>query len=190
MGDGGGLYLLVNPDGSKYWRMKYYYPGICKKTGEPKKLEKLLALGTYPLVSLADVREERNKAKKMLAKNIDPLKAKNEEQKKIIRNAKNSFKAVAIEWHENKKGCWNENHANNVLHRLERDVFPYIANMPISGIEAPDLLEVLRKIEKRGALDIAGRTRQICGQIFRHRKQLIQIKLRAISQIAKVNDVE
>lgn len=157
-GDGGGLYLLVNPDGSKYWRMKYRF--LAK--------EKLLAFGTYPLISLADAREEREKAKKLLAGGIDPATARKDEKKKIVRNAQNTFKAVALEWHENQKGRWSENHANNVLHRLERDIFPFIGTEPIATIEAPDLLDVLRKIEKRGALDIAGRTRQICGQIFRY----------------------
>ncbi len=150
-GDGGGLYLLVNPDGSKYWRMKYRFLGK----------EKLLAFGTYPLISLADAREEREKAKKLLAGGIDPATAKKDEKKKIFRNAQNTFKAVALEWHENQKGRWSDNHTNNVLHRLERDIFPFIGTEPITTIEAPDLLDVLRKIEKRGALDIAGRTRQI-----------------------------
>lgn len=157
-GDGGGLYLLVNPDGSKYWRMKYRFLGK----------EKLLAFGTYPLISLADAREERDKAKKLLAGNINPATAKKDEKRKIVRNAQNTFKAVALEWHENQKGRWSDNHANNVLHRLERDIFPFVGAEPITAIEAPDLLDALRKIEKRGALDIAGRTRQICGQIFRY----------------------
>lgn len=157
-GDGGGLYLLVNPDGSKYWRMKYRFLGK----------EKLLAFGTYPLISLADAREERERAKKLLAGGIDPRTAKKEEKRQIVRNAQNTFKAVALEWHENQKGRWSGNHTGNVLLRLERDIFPFIGAEPIASIEAPDLLEVLRKIEKRGALDVAGRTRQICGQVFRY----------------------
>ncbi|MCB1557001.1 MAG: integrase arm-type DNA-binding domain-containing protein [Alphaproteobacteria bacterium] len=156
--DGGGLYLLINPTGSKYWRLKYRY----------LNKEKMLSFGVYPIVSLADAREERDKAKRLLAQGIDPATAKKDEKKKIVRNAQNTFKAVALEWHENQKGRWSENHSNNVLHRLERDIFPFIGTEPIATIEAPDLLDVLRKIEKRGALDIAGRTRQICGQIFRY----------------------
>ncbi|MEZ5919213.1 MAG: integrase arm-type DNA-binding domain-containing protein [Alphaproteobacteria bacterium] len=157
-GDGGGLYLLVNPDGSKYWRMKYRFLGK----------EKLLSFGTYPLITLADAREQRDNAKKLLAGGTDPATAKKDERRQAIRNSQNTFKAVALEWRENQKGRWSENHANNVLHRLETDIFPFIGNQPITGLEAPDLLEALRKIEKRGALDIAGRARQVCGQVFRY----------------------
>ncbi len=156
--DGGGLYILINPDGSKYWRMKYRFLGK----------EKLLAFGTYPLISLADAREERDSAKKLLAGCTDPAVAKKDKRRKIVRNTQNTFKAIALEWHEIKKGQWSDNHANNVLLRLERDIFPFIGSEPISNLDAPDLLDVLRKIEKRGALDVAGRTRQICGQIFRY----------------------
>ncbi|MCB1681560.1 MAG: integrase arm-type DNA-binding domain-containing protein [Alphaproteobacteria bacterium] len=156
--DGGGLYLLINKDGSKYWRMKYRFLGK----------EKLLAFGTYPLTSLADAREERETAKKLLAGGIDPAKYRKEEKRQTIRNAQNTFKVVALEWHENQKERWSENHALNVLHRLETDIFPHIGAEPLSNIEAPDLLDILRKIEKRGALDIAKRSRQICGQIFRY----------------------
>lgn len=156
--DGGGLYLLINKDGSKYWRMKYRFLGK----------EKLLAFGTYPLTSLADAREERETAKKLLAGGIDPAKYRKEEKRQTIRNAQNTFKVVALEWHENQKDRWSENHALNVLHRLETDIFPHIGAEPLADIEAPDLLDILRKIEKRGALDIAKRSRQICGQIFRY----------------------
>jgi integrase len=156
--DGGGLYLLVNPDGSKYWRMKYRF----------LDKEKLLSFGTYPLISLADAREEREKAKKLLASGIDPSTAKKDTKRTAVRNSQNTFKAVALEWHENQKGRWSHHHYNNVLHRMETDIFPFIGSEPIASLEAPDLLIVLRKIEKRGALDIAGRTRQICGQVFRY----------------------
>ena len=156
--DGGGLFLLIKPDGSKYWRMKYRFMGK----------EKLLAFGTYPLTSLADAREQRETAKKLLAGGIDPAKSKKEEKRKTIRNAQNTFKAVALEWHENQKDRWSQDHSHNVLHRLETDIFPHIGGEPIASIEAPDLLDALRKIEKRGALDIAKRSRQICGQVFRY----------------------
>jgi integrase len=168
MPDGAGLYLLVNPNGSKYWRMKYRYQGVDEKTGEAKRREKLLSFGTYPLVTLADAREERDKAKRLLIKGTDPANAKKADKRETVRNSLNSFKAIALEWHENQKGGWSENHANNVLHRLERDVFPEIGNMPINSIEPPDLLDALRKIEKRGALDIASRAKQISGQVFRY----------------------
>jgi len=158
MADGAGLYLLIKSDGSKYWRMKYRFLGK----------EKLLAFGTYPLIALADAREQRSEAKKLLAGGVDPSTAKKDEKKKVIRNAQNTFKVIALEWHENQKEGWSDNHANTVLRRLERDIFPSIGSMPIASIGAPDLLDALRKIEERGALDVAGRIKQICGQVFRY----------------------
>lgn len=184
LGDTGGLYMQVSPNGSKYWRMKYRFPGICKKTGEPKNLEKLLSLGTYPLISLAEAREERDKAKKLLSKNIDPAEAKKQEKRQITRDAQNSFKAVALEWHEIQAPRWSKNHANNIMLRLERDIFPEIGRLPISKIEAPDLLDALRKIEKRGALDVLARARQICGQIFRYGIQTGRCKRNPANDLA------
>jgi integrase len=156
--DGGGLYLLVNKDGSKYWRMKYRFGGR----------EKLLSFGTYPLLSLAEAREMRDRAKKQLTGGIDPGVQKKKDKREITRNSQNTFKAIALEWHANQKERWSEKHYQNVLHRMETDIFPHIGSLPLANIEAPDLLDVLRKIEKRGALDLAGRTRQICGQVFRY----------------------
>lgn len=156
--DGGGLFLEIMPNGSKLWRLKYRYLGK----------EKRFSLGAYPLVSLADAREKRDEAKKLLLQDIDPSTARQDNREALIRNAANTFEVIAREWHENQKGRWSENHYNNVLHRLERDVFPYIGKKPITSIDAPVLLDVLRRIEKRGALDIAGRARQICGQVFRY----------------------
>lgn len=156
--DGGGLYLEVMPNGNKLWRLKYYFLGK----------EKRFSLGAYPLISLAEAREKRDQAKKLITQNIDPSTHKMDEKKEISRNALRTFEVVAREWHENQKGRWSDNHYNNVLHRLETDIFPFIGKMPIAEIEAPDLLDALRKIEKRGALDLAGRARQICGQVFRY----------------------
>ena len=157
--DGKGLYLYVQPNGAQYWRLKYYFLGK----------EKLLALGVYPVVTLAEAREKRDQAKKLLAKGHDPAFVKKDEKKQAIRNSKNTFEALAREWHENQKGKWTPHHALNVMRRLEMDVFPFIGSRPISEIDPPELLEsVLRKIEKRGSLDIAGRVKQICGQVFRY----------------------
>lgn len=156
--DGGGLYLEIMPNGNKLWRLKYYFLGK----------EKRFSLGAYPLISLAEAREKRDQAKKLITQNIDPSTARTDEKKEISRNALRTFEVVAREWHENQKGRWSDNHYNNVLHRLETDIFPFIGKMPIAEIEAPDLLDALRKIEKRGALDLAGRARQICGQVFRY----------------------
>jgi integrase len=159
LADGGGLYLEIMPNGSKCWRMKYRYLGK----------EKRLAFGVYPVISLADARTARDRAKKLLAQGIDPSGAKKEERREAIRNADNTFKAVALEWHENQKSIWSENHALNVTRRFKVDIFPFIGNRPIAEINPPELLdEVLRRIEKRGALDVTARVKQICGQVFRY----------------------
>lgn len=156
--DGGGLYLLVNPDGSKYWRMQ------CRFAGKPR----LLAFGKYPEVSLADARDARNSAKKQISAGIDPAQAKRIEKVSKANAASNTFESVAREWHANKGETWQQRTATNVLHRLEKDVFPLIGKHPIADIRAPVMLDVLRQIEKRGALDMAKRQGQVCSQIFRY----------------------
>lgn len=159
LADGAGLYLEVMTNGSKCWRMKYRYLGK----------EKRLAFGVYPVISLADARTARDRAKKLLAQGIDPSGAKKEERREAIRNAENTFKAVALEWHEKQLSRWSKNHALNVTRRFEVDIFPFIGNRPIAEIDPPELLEeVLRRIEKRGALDVTARVKQICGQVFRY----------------------
>jgi integrase len=159
LSDGGGLYLLVTPDGSKYWRLKYRY----------LDKEKLMAFGVYPLITLAEARDKREEAKKQLAAGKDPASVKRADKHHAMQNAKNTFRAVALEWHENQTGKWTEKHTANVMRRLEVDVFPYIGNRPIAEIDPPELLNsVLRKIEKRGSLDVVARVKQICGQIFRY----------------------
>ncbi len=159
MVDGGGLYLLVTPEGQKYWRLKYRYLGK----------EKLLALGVYPLTTLAEAREARNQAKKMLVAGKDPSAVKKENKRKALRASRNTFEAVALEWHEKQKDIWTPHHAVNVMRRLNIDIFPYIGKRPIADIDPLELLdEVLRKIEKRDSLYMASRVKQICGQIFRY----------------------
>ncbi len=158
LADGGGLYLEIMPNGTKSWRMKYRYLGK----------EKRLVFGVYPIVSLADAREGRDRAKKLLAQGNDPSEAKKDGKQEAIRNAENTFKAVALEWHENQLARWTPHHALNVMRRFDVDIFPYIGSRPIVEIDPPELLEVLRRIEKRGALDVTARVKQICGQVFRY----------------------
>lgn len=155
--DGGGLYLLVNPDGSKYWRMGYRFEGT----------ERLLAFGKYPDVSLADAREARMAARDKINAGIDPSQAKRIEKKNKATANANTFESVARAWHVNKSESWQERTATNILHRLEKDVFPLIGKHPIADIKAAVMLDVLRQIEKRGAVDMAKRQGQVCGQIFR-----------------------
>lgn len=155
--DGGGLFLLINPDGSKYWRMGYRFSGV----------QRTLAFGKYPDISLATARKHRAAARDQINAGIDPSQTKRIEKKnKAIANA-NTFETLAREWHANKLETWQSRTATNVLHRLEKDVFPLIGKQPIADIRAPVMLDVLRQIEKRGALDMAKRQMQVCGQIFR-----------------------
>jgi integrase len=156
--DGGGLFLQIEPNGSKYWRFKYNFLGK----------EKRMAFGVYPEVSLADARGKRDRARKLLSEDIDPNEAKKEGRRKAALNAINTFEAVAREWHENQSERWSAAHQRHVLHKLETDIFPYLGKRPIADIDAPELLVVLRKIEKRGALHMAKRARGICGQILRY----------------------
>jgi integrase len=162
MADGGGLYLEVTRKGekgvSKLWRMKF-------KQANGK--EGRLSFGSYPTVSLADAREKRDEAKTQIAKGIDPAQAKRIDKINKATTSANTFEAVARAWHANKLESWQERTATNVLHRLEKDVFPLIGKYPIAEIKAPVMLDVLRQIEKRGALDMAKRQGQVCGQIFR-----------------------
>ncbi|MBI3441605.1 MAG: tyrosine-type recombinase/integrase, partial [Proteobacteria bacterium] len=158
LSDSGGLYLLVNSNSNKLWRLKYRYLGI----------EKMLSFGLYPIISLAEAREKRDAAKKLLSQGIDPSTAKKAEKQQAIRNASNTFKAIALEWHANQIGKWSPNHALTVMRRFDVDIFPHIGSRPIADIDAPELLELLRIIEKRGALDVAMRVKQICGQVFRY----------------------
>ena len=155
--DAQGLHLLVKAAG-KYWRLNYRFDGK----------QKTLALGVYPAVSLANARKRRDAARELLANDTDPAQAKRiEKANKVLSNA-NTFEAVARHWHENKLGTWQPRTAANILHRLEQDIFPLIGKQPITSIKAPVILDVLRQIEKRGALEIAKRQGQVCGQIFRY----------------------
>lgn len=158
LSDSGGMYLEVMPNKSKYWRLKYRFLGK----------EKRLALGVYPTVTLAEAREKREAARKLLSAGADPAMTKKQEKRKAIINAANTFEAVAREWHEIQRERWSTGHAANVLHRMEVNVFPYIGSLPIAQITPPELLECLRRIEKRGALELVSSIKQNCGQVFRY----------------------
>ena len=159
LADGGGMYLEVMPTGSKIWRMSYR-----QDNGKNTRL----TFGAYPAVSLMDARQRRMDAKKLKASGVDPAQAKRIEKAAKSKAASDTFEAIAREWHTNKLESWQPRTAANVLHRLEKDVFPLIGRHPIASIKAPVMLDVLRQIEKRGALDMAKRQGQVCGQIFRY----------------------
>ncbi len=154
--DGEGLFLLVTPSGSKYWRLKYFFAGK----------EKLLALGVYPETSLADARERRSQARKALAAGNDPGEAKKEAKRLSTLNSANTFEVVAREWFEKRQHEWAPSSARSKRIYLENHLLPKVAQRPISEITAREVLAVLRVIEERGTLDTARRVMQMCGQIF------------------------
>jgi len=154
--DGEGLYLEVLPTGAKYWRMKYFFAGK----------EKRLALGVYPEISLADARERRSQARKVLAAGQDPVQAKQEAKRLATLKHANTFEAIAREWFENRKHEWAPSFADMVLDRLERHILPNLGHRPIADVQAPEVLAILRVVEGKGALEMARRVMQMCGQIF------------------------
>jgi integrase len=155
--DGGGLFLLVKPSGSKLWRFKYCFEGK----------EKLISLGIYPEISLADARVRRDNAQKHLAHGIDPG-AVRKAQKKAETKATETFEIIACEWHTKFAPSWKSGYAKTIMSRLERDLFPWIGKCAMNEITASKLLSALRRVEARGALDLAHRIRTIASQVFRY----------------------
>ena len=153
-----GLFLLVTPGGGKWWRLKYRFEGK----------EKLLSLGTYPDVSLKDARERRDNARKQLADGIDPSHSRKASKSTRLEQVANSFELVSREWYEKHSPNWVDAHGSRIIRRLERDIFPHIGSKPVADITAPELLQVVRKIEARGALETAHRALGNCGQVFRY----------------------
>lgn len=158
LADGGGMYVEVMPNGSKYWRFKYRFGGK----------EKRLAFGVYPDVSLALARSRRDDARKLLANDVDPGIVKQQSKQASRENAANSFEAIAREWFAKFSPQWAPSHADKIIRRLENDAFPWIGSKPIADITPPQLLAVIRRTEIRGALDTAHRVKQNCGQVFRY----------------------
>lgn len=156
--DGGGLYLEIAPSGGKWWRLKYRSGGK----------EKRLSLGVYPDTGLKEARDRRDAARKLLAAGVDPGEHRKAEKLAGADRAANSFEVVAREWYGKQAANWAPSHASRVIARLERDLFPWIGGRPIADITAPELLQVLRRIEDRQALETAHRALQNCGQVFRY----------------------
>ncbi len=156
--DGDGLYLWVYADGRKYWRLRYRFDGK----------EKSLSLGVYPDVGLKEARTRRDVERKRLDNKLDPAVERQAEKRRKRLAAENSFEAVAREWFEKQVHTWVSHHAADVRRRLETNLFPFIGARPIAEIDAPELLDAVRKIEARGAHDLAHRVLQVSGQVFRY----------------------
>jgi len=158
LSDGKGMYLLVTESGSKLWRWKYRADGK----------EKVMALGSYPDVSLAQAREAMGAARKLLATGSDPMAKRKADKLAKLSAAENSFQTVALLWWDQWRSAKSPRHADDVHKRFKADVFPAIGKRPISDIQAPELVAMVKAIAGRGALDIAKRALQTSGQVFRY----------------------
>lgn len=156
--DGGGLYLEVSPKGGKWWRLKYRHGGK----------EKRLSLGTFPDTSLAEARERRDAARKLLGSGIDPGAQRKATKAAAEEHSANSFEVVAREWHAKRSATWVDLHASRIMLRLENDIFPWLGNRPIADITAKEFLLTVNRIVDRGAVESAHRVLQNCGQVLRY----------------------
>ena len=152
-----GLYLEVTRAGGKLWRLKYRFGGK----------EKRLAIGTFPEISLKDARAARDAARTQLAAGIDPSEYKKLMKTRALSDGTNTFEAIAREWHSAQSRVWSPIHTKNVSDRLSRNVFPYLGSKAITGITVPELLQVLRRIEARGAFETAHRVLGNVNEVFR-----------------------
>jgi integrase len=153
-----GLLLVVYPNGSKYWRVKYRVDGR----------EKVLALGVFPDVSLAEAREKRDEARKLHREGVDPSVVKQEQKRARLVAEVNSFEAIAREWLEHVKHKWSTDHHKYTLRRFEAYVFPEIGSLRMAEIPAPGLLMMARKIEANGTIETTHKVLNACGQVFRY----------------------
>lgn len=154
-----GLYLEITTNGGRWWRFKYRFAGK----------EKLLSMGTYPDTPLKAARERRDRARALLEEGVDPSEARRAEKASRSEAVVNSFEAVAREWHATiHLGQVSAGHAARTRIRLEQDVFPWLGGLPVGEIKAPQLLQAMRRIEARGAIETAHRALQACGQVFRY----------------------
>jgi integrase len=153
--DSHGLYLLVNPGGSRLWYLKYRIDGK----------ESRLGLGAYPDVSLADARQQRDGIRKLLAQNINPAQQRSAER--ATSSPEKTFKYVALDWHKSNR-TWSENHASRLLASMNNHIFPVIGHLPVAELKPRHFIDLLKGIEQKGLLEVAARTRQHMCNIMRH----------------------
>ncbi|EHK1245458.1 integrase arm-type DNA-binding domain-containing protein [Escherichia coli] len=156
--DGAGMFLLVHPNGSRYWRLRYRILGK----------EKTLALGVYPEVSLSEARTKRDEARKLISEGIDPCEQKR--AKKVVPDLQLSFEHIARRWHASNKQ-WAQSHSDKVLKSLETHVFPFIGNRDITTLSTPDLLIPVRAAEAKQIYEIASRLQQRISAVMRYAVQ-------------------
>ncbi|KAB7681236.1 tyrosine-type recombinase/integrase [Plesiomonas shigelloides] len=158
LNDGNGLSLLIEPNGSKGWRLRYRF------AGKPK----MLSLGVYPDVSLSDARTARDEAKRLIANGINPSEVRKAQKRELESKCCNTFENITREWYEKRRDRWSVLYAKEMLDTFERDVFPYIGSRPISEIKPMELLAVLSILNDRGATEKLRKVRQRCGEVFRY----------------------
>ncbi|HKH20015.1 MAG TPA: integrase arm-type DNA-binding domain-containing protein, partial [Gammaproteobacteria bacterium] len=156
--DGHGLYLLVKPNGGRYWRMQYRFQNKAQT----------LSFGVVPDVSLREARDKQADARKLLRNGIDPSQVRRELISRARTQPSDSFEAIAREWHTQLKGRWTARYSESVLRSLEKEVFPHIGKLPIQDINPPMVLTVVRRIEQRDALSVPARTLQWVGAVYRY----------------------
>ena len=156
--DGGGLFLYVEPNGSKRWRFRYRF------NDKPC----LLSLGLYPNVTLKEARTERERLQELIKSGINPSVKRKAEKSTPDGDHPNCFELAAREWYNEHKDAWNKSHGERIIRRLEKDVFPWIGKKDIAQITAPEVLTVIRRIKDRGVLETAHRAMSNCGQVFRY----------------------
>jgi integrase len=156
--DGAGLYLLVNPNDSKWWRFDYRY----------QNKRKTISFGTYPETGLKEARDKRGEARKLVASGIDPGEQRKAAKSAQYSSASNSFEHVAREWFGKQSKVWAPSHSDKIMLRMEKDLFPWLGNRPVSEITAAEFLSCLRRVESRGAVESSHRILQNCGQIMRY----------------------
>jgi integrase len=155
--DGGGLYVEVASTGSRIWRFKFV---------QANGKESRLTFGPYPEISLQDAREKRLETRRLMLQGVDPAKHRDANKRLVADRLANTFEKIAREWYANKVPTWSERTAKNMIQRLEADIFPTLGRMPISEIQHRDVIAALRKIEERGANEIAKRLKAVVSQIF------------------------
>lgn len=158
LGDGQGLSLIIEPNGSKSWRFRYRF------AGKPK----MISLGVYPTFTLADARSRRDDARKLVAEGKNPSEVLKEQKIALQTESESSFEKIATEWHQMKAAKWSKGYASNIMEAFQNDIFPYVGLRQVGEIKPLELLNVLRKIEKRGALEKMRKVRQRCSEVFRY----------------------
>lgn len=158
LSDGQGMYLEITPSGGKLWRFKYQWDGKQKR----------MAMGSYPEISISDAREKRFEARAMVAKGIDPSEKKKEAKVARLTDNQNTFEAVAKLWYAKKSQELGQRYAEQTWNRIDKDLISQFGNRPISSIKALDIINALKKVEKRGVHELAHRLKQQCGEIFRY----------------------